>query len=53
MKKKHFLQKKNPKDENILIKKKRHRKADVIWTLEEEYIFLKYIKFLEINGKNF
>ena len=53
MKKKHFLQKKNPKDENILIKKKRHRKADVIWTLEEEYIFFEIHKIFGNQWKKF
>ena len=53
MKKKHFQQKTIIEKEKTLMKKKRHRRADVIWTLEEEYIFFEAHKFLGNQWKKF
>ena len=53
MKKKHFQHNKNIEKDKTLMKKKRHRRADVIWTLEEEYIFFEAHKFLGNQWKKF
>ena len=54
---KKYLSEKNPSEkiskENPNLKKKRHRKADVIWTLEEEYIFFEVHKFFGNKWKKF
>ena len=54
MKKKHLS---NQKSKNIIensqLKKKRHRKADVKWTLEEEYLFFEIHKFFGNKWKKF
>ncbi len=56
MQKKYFSHK-NPSEKiskaNSNLKKKRHRKADVIWTLEEEYIFFEIHKFFGNKWKKF
>ena len=56
MQKKYFSHKKPSEKiskENSNLKKKRHRKADVIWTLEEEYIFFEIHKFFGNKWKKF
>ena len=54
MKKKHFSNKKTKTIiENSQLKKKRHRKADVKWTLEEEYLFFEIHKFFGNKWKKF
>ena len=54
---KKYLSEKNPSEkiskENPNLKKKRRRKADVIWTLEEEYIFFEVHKFFGNKWKKF
>ena len=54
MKKKHLSNKKAKNIiENSQLKKKRHRKADVKWTLEEEYLFFEIHKFFGNKWKKF
>ena len=56
MKKKHFSNKKKSNKniiENSQLNKKRHRKADVKWTLEEEYLFFEIHKFFGNKWKKF
>jgi len=51
--KKTFSTEKKYRKRKNINKKKRHRRADVIWTLEEEYIFFEAHKFLGNQWKKF